>query len=73
VGQSADFVSLDLAHPSLYGRRDGRLLDSWLFSAGSRTVDGVWRRGKKLVSHGKHYDRERIVDRYRDVLEKMIA
>jgi formimidoylglutamate deiminase len=73
VGRSADFVSLNVEHPSLYGRREGRLLDSWLFSGGSRSVDCVWRRGKKLVSHGRHHDRERIADRYRNVLKKMIA
>jgi formimidoylglutamate deiminase len=73
VGQAADFLSLDLDHPAFYGRDKERLLDSWIFAAGSRAVDCVWRRGRKLVSAGKHVDRAAILRRYRTVLEGILA
>ena len=73
VGQPADFVSLDLDCPAFYGRGADRLLDSWLFAAGSRGVDCVWRRGQKLVSGGRHIAREPIVRRYRAILGKLLS
>lgn len=73
VGQSADFVSLDLDCPAFYGRGADRLLDSWIFAAGSRGVDCVWRRGRKMVRGGRHFARDSIVSRYRTVLERLLA
>ena len=73
VGQSADFVSLDRDCPAFYGRGADRLLDSWIFAAGVRGVDCVWRRGQKMVSGGRHIARGPIVSRFRTVLEKLLA
>lgn len=73
IGASADFVSLDLHHPSLAGRQDDAVLDALIFAAGSTAIDCVWRHGRKVVSAGRHYQREAIVARYRRVLEKMTA
>ena len=73
AGRPADLISLDLDHPALLGRDPGRLLDSWIFAAGSRGVDCVWRRGRKVVSAGQHVSRRAVVDRYRDILGKLLA
>ena len=73
VGQSADFISLDLNCPAFYGRGADRLLDSWIFAAGVRGVDCVWRRGQKMVDGGQHISRGPIVSRFRTVLEKLLA
>jgi formimidoylglutamate deiminase len=73
VGQPADFVSLDLDCPAFYGRETNKLLDSWIFAAGSQGVDCVWRRGQKVVSGGRHVARTSIVRHYRDVLTKLLA
>ena len=73
VGQSADFISLDLNHPAFHGRGSDRLLDSWIFVAGARGLDCVWRRGRKVVSGGRHIARDPIVSRFRRVLEKLLA
>lgn len=72
TGQPADFVSLDLNHPAFYGRGSDQLLDSWIFAAGSRGVDCVWRLGSKRVCKGKHFARDAIIDRYRGALEMIL-
>lgn len=71
VGLPADIVSLDLDHPSLAGRTGDGLIDALTFAAGRAGIDCVWRYGTKLVSHGRHYARARIVARYRTVLETL--
>ena len=73
VGGAFDGVSLDLSHPSLGGRAPGALLDGWIFAAGERGVDCVWRRGKKVVSGGRHVRRDEIAARYRTVLAGLLA
>ena len=73
AGRPADLISLDFDHPALFGRDPGRLLDSWIFAAGSRGVDCVWRRGHKVVSGGQHVSRGAVVDRYRGILGKLLA
>ena len=73
AGRPADLISLDLDHPALFGRDPSRLLDSWIFAAGSRGVDCVWRRGHRVVSAGQHVSRRAVVDRYRDILGKLLA
>lgn len=73
LGNPADFVTLDPEHPSLDGRRGALLTDGWLFAAGRQAVDGVWRRGRRLVTGGRHADRARIAARYRLALETLLA
>lgn len=73
VGGAADIVTLDLDHPSLAGRSADRLLDGLIFAAGRSAIDCVWRHGAKLVSGGRHCARERVVARYRLVLEGLVA
>jgi cytosine/adenosine deaminase-related metal-dependent hydrolase len=72
-GAPADFVTLDMDHVSLAGRRGDAVLDGWIFAAGRTAVDGVWRRGRKLVAGGRHVDRERIAARYRACLKELLA
>lgn len=73
VGAPADFVELDLAHPAMAGQTDLSCLDRWIFAAGRNAVRGVWRRGERLVSGGQHRDRAAIVDRYHDVVGRLLA
>lgn len=71
-GAPADIVSLDLRHPSLGGREGDRIIDSYIFAAGSRAIDCVWRYGEKLVSGGRHRDRDRLAEPYRAALRRLI-
>ena len=69
VGNPADLLSLAADHPSLVGRSGDAIVDSLIFASGRSGIDCVWRRGKKLVSHGRHHRRDDVVSRYRTVLE----
>jgi len=73
VGAPLDLVSLNADHPSLAGRGGDGILDAWIFAAGSGAIDGVWRNGAKLVSRGRHERRDEIAQRYRRVLERVLA
>jgi len=73
AGAPADFVTLDTAHVSLAGREGDAVLDALIFAAGSRAIDGVWRRGRRLVAQGRHRDRERIAARCRAALTELLA
>ncbi|MES2337519.1 MAG: formimidoylglutamate deiminase [Pseudomonadota bacterium] len=72
-GASADFVTLDPGHPDLAGRRGDTILDALVFAAGRSAIDGVWRRGRQVVTNGRHVARERIADRYRATLARLLA
>jgi formiminoglutamate deiminase len=71
VGASADFFSLSADHPALAGRTADAILDSWIFAGAA--IDGVWRRGRRLVSAGRHHARESVVTRYGEVLRGLLA
>ena len=73
AGAVADIVTLKSDHPTLVGRTGDAILDGWIFSAGNGAVDCVWSGGRKLVSGGRHVARERIAERYRRTLSKLMA
>lgn len=72
VGAPADFVALDLTHPSCAGRRGDALLDAWVFAGQRDLVDSVWRRGKQVVREGRHATRDTVVRRYRAAVVGLI-
>ena len=73
VGASADFVTLDRQHPSFTGASGDGWLDRWIFAAGRAGVDTVWRRGRCVVTGGRHIAREAITARYRTTLPRLLA
>ncbi|HEY7887333.1 MAG TPA: formimidoylglutamate deiminase [Steroidobacteraceae bacterium] len=68
-----DLVSLNAGHPALIERRDDEILDSWIFAAGRQVIDCVWRAGEKVVSGGRHRQREAILARYRRAMKALLA
>ena len=72
VGSAADFFTLDADSPVLAERHGDALLDSFVFGSGNSAIDGVWRAGHKVVTHGAHHAREFIVRRYRGVLARLV-
>jgi formimidoylglutamate deiminase len=68
-----DLVSLDAGHPALIERREDEILDSWIFAAGRGVIDCVWRAGEKVVSGGRHRQREAIIARYRRAMKTLLA
>ncbi len=72
VGQVADLVALSgeaSADPSPIG--DGRL-DHWIFAARDRRVDAVWRRGRQVVTNGRHVAHAETTRRYARVLSRIL-
>ncbi len=73
AGAPFNVVSLAATHPALLVRREDEILDSWIFAGGRALIDCVWRAGVKLVSGGRHRDRERLVARYEQALRRLLA
>ncbi len=73
AGHPADFVTLDASHPAFHGRSGDQLLDTWIFAARSNCIDTVWRRGRKLVSGGRHGESRPVTARYLKVVDRIIA
>jgi cytosine/adenosine deaminase-related metal-dependent hydrolase len=48
-------------------------MDSWIFAAGRAAIDCVWRAGERLVSGGRHRDRDALIARYAQALRRLRA
>ena len=72
-GYAADIVSLSGDHPSLAADDGPALIDAFIFAAGRSAVDRVWRRGRVVVSGGRHLARDGIEARYRQALDVLTA
>jgi formimidoylglutamate deiminase len=73
AGGFANIVSLDAEQVALAGRSGDALLDSWIFAAGRSLVDCVWAQGRKVVKDGRHHARETIEQRFRRMLQGLLA
>ena len=73
VGASLDLVTLDRDHPLLRERSDDEILDSWIFAGGRELIDCVWRAGERVVSGGRHRDRDALIARYSGALQRLRA
>ncbi|MET0745987.1 MAG: formimidoylglutamate deiminase, partial [Microvirga sp.] len=72
-GAWADCVSLDAAHPALAGREGDAALDSWIFASRDGLVEGVWSRGRKVVSAGRHHRRAAVRARFAATMARLLA
>lgn len=63
-GLWADLVALDLSGPDLMGVQGDTILDTWIFACDDRLVTDVWSAGRKLVTAGRHYARDQVMQRY---------
>jgi formiminoglutamate deiminase len=72
-GCPLNLVSLNARHPALLERRGDEIMDSWIFAAGRGAIDCVWRAGERLVSGGRHRDRDALIARYAQALRRLRA
>ena len=72
VGAAADLVSLDAGCAAFLGRDGDALLDGWLFAARGGAVDGVWRRGRKVVAEGRHVRKVELVQAFARTLDRVL-
>jgi formimidoylglutamate deiminase len=70
-GASLDLLTLRSTHPALLERRGDEILDSWIFAGGRELIDCVFRNGERLVSAGRHRDRDTLVAGYARALHKL--
>jgi formimidoylglutamate deiminase len=73
AGAPLNVVSLAAADPALLARREDEILDSWIFAGGRALIDCVWCAGVKVVSGGRHHDRDRLIARYGQALRRLLA
>jgi formimidoylglutamate deiminase len=73
AGAPFDLVSLRADDPALIARRDDEILDGWIFSGGRAVIDCVWRAGVRVVSNGRHRERDAIRARYAQALRRLLA
>jgi formimidoylglutamate deiminase len=67
IGYRADIVVLDADHPSLLGRQEDDLLDSWIFSGDETPVRHVLVGGRAVVRDGRHVREDEIAEAFRPV------
>ena len=73
AGAWLDLITLNSRHPALLERRDDEILDTWIFAGGRELIDCVWRAGERLVSGGRHRDRDTHSARYAQALQRLRA
>ena len=71
AGRLADLMTLDADHLALAGLEGDMALDAWIFAGDDGAVSDVWSAGRRLVTGGRHYAREPIEARYRQVIAKL--
>ena len=72
VGQTADIVILDDAHPALVGRDGDQILDSWIFAAGDGAVRDVFAGGQQVVAEARHVRRDEIRRRFTATMRRLL-
>jgi len=73
AGGSLDLVTLRSSHAALLERQGDEILDSWIFAGGRELIDCVFRAGERLVTDGRHRDRDALVAGYARALRKLRA
>ena len=68
VGQLADLIALDAESANFIAVEKDQWLDAWLFASDDQLITDVWAAGKHLVENGRHIERDRIEQRYRNTL-----
>jgi formimidoylglutamate deiminase len=69
AGARADLLVLDDQHPTLYGKGDSALLDSWIFACNETPVKHVMVGGQWRVRDGIHPQQEAVAERFRRALD----
>ncbi len=71
VGQSADFLLLDLQHPLFLGKSQQQWLDCWVFAGNTKMLSQVWVAGECRVNNGEHINQTEITAAWRKVWQQL--
>lgn len=73
-GAPANFIVVDVGHPSLAGRQGDALIDSLVFCRhGDSPIRTVVSKGLVVIRDGHHAEEERVAEAYRSTLRKLVA
>ena len=70
VGQPADFVTVDLSHPSVVGNDDS-VLARVVLGAPAAAIADVFVEGRRIIAQGRHADMEQTSRRFVDVVRAL--
>lgn len=73
VGKLADLVAINSDHQALCALKPSQLIDGWVFSGSDSVITDIWSAGRHCVKNGQHVARNKIVNRYRSAIKKLIA
>ncbi len=71
-GLFADLMTLDADHLAFAGLAPGRWLDAWVFGPADGALRELWSAGRLCVRDGRHVARDRIAQRYRATLRRLV-
>ncbi|MDP3234117.1 MAG: formimidoylglutamate deiminase [Myxococcales bacterium] len=71
AGQLADFVTIDLNHPSMVGVPREALVSAAMLGASSAAIRDVCVQGRLIVEDGRHPEAERTADGFRAVMSAL--
>jgi len=71
AGQPADFVTLDLGHPSMVGAPREALVSAALLGASSGAIGEVWVQGRLIVNQGRHLAAEETAAGFAQVMRAL--
>ncbi|HUG63526.1 MAG TPA: formimidoylglutamate deiminase [Methylomirabilota bacterium] len=71
IGAAADLASLDTDHPTFAGRFGDGLIDSFIFAGRGQLLDCVWVGGMKLVTAGRHKNRDAIAAKFKRTMNRI--
>ncbi|AXI54243.1 formimidoylglutamate deiminase [Sulfitobacter sp. JL08] len=73
VGALADLVAINSDTPALCALNDGQVLDGLCFAAGDDIITDLWSAGRHCVQDGHHIHRDRIIARYKQTVQDLLA
>ena len=71
IGKRADFVVLDMQHPSLYLKEDSFILDAAIFACAEMPVKDVMVNGEWKIKNHSHAEQEAITLDYLNAIRKL--
>ncbi len=71
AGARADFVVLDANHPSMIGRRDEEVVDSFVFANTGNPIRDVFVAGRHVVSEGRHRNEGQILAKFANAISAL--
>ncbi|WP_026479087.1 formimidoylglutamate deiminase [Ahrensia sp. 13_GOM-1096m] len=67
----ADLIALDYDCVDLAAKSGDTILDTYIFAGDDRMVKEVWSAGRHVVTNGAHMKREKITNRFKEIMRQL--